>query len=261
MASISGFVQEPYQVTVDPVKLRAYGISQMNVTQVIRDIGLVERIPDERRGLTELNCEGEVISGIAMARYGENALEVIGNLKAKIDEIASGLPAVVSVEMVNDRSEMIHRAIDTLKCALPKESLIVALVCFAFLLNIRSALVDHPDHLHRHARARHELEPDEPGRHRYYHRSDDRRGYRHNRKRAQASRTPVSRLHRCRALRVNAYSIKGVWPVAVLTARLGSEFIPTLNEETLFYMPASLPRTKAAEILKMQNKIIKSYLK
>jgi Cu(I)/Ag(I) efflux system membrane protein CusA/SilA len=188
VASVGGFVQT-YQVTVDPVKLRAYGIPLMKVAQVvrdsnrdvggravemaeteymvrgkgylrgksdlemlvvksekgtpvlIRDIARVELVPDERRGLTELNGEGEVVSGIAMARYGENALEVISSLKAKIAEIGPGLPAGVSIEAVYDRSELIHRAIETLKRTLLEESVIVALVCFVFLLHARSALV------------------------------------------------------------------------------------------------------------------------
>ncbi len=107
----------------------------------IADIGRVELVADERRGLSELNGEGEVVSGIAMARYGQNALEVIHNLKTKVAEISAGLPAGVSIETVYDRSELIHRAIDTLKRTLAEESAIVALVCIVFLLHLRSALV------------------------------------------------------------------------------------------------------------------------
>jgi Cu(I)/Ag(I) efflux system membrane protein CusA/SilA len=188
VASIGGFVQT-YQVTVDPMKLRTFGIPLAKVSQVIRDsnrdvggrvvemaeteymvrgkgylrgkadlenlvvksdrgtsvlvrdIARVELAPDERRGLTELNGEGEVVSGIAMARYGENALEVISNLKAKIAEISAGLPEGVTVQAVYDRSDLIHRAIDTLKRTLLEESLIVAAVCVIFLLHVRSALV------------------------------------------------------------------------------------------------------------------------
>jgi Cu(I)/Ag(I) efflux system membrane protein CusA/SilA len=108
---------------------------------LIRDIARVELVPDERRGLTELNGEGEVVSGIAMARYGENALEVIANLKDKIAEIGPGLPEGVTVQTVYDRSELIKRAIDTLKRTLIEESLIVAVVCVVFLMHVRSALV------------------------------------------------------------------------------------------------------------------------
>ena len=107
----------------------------------IADIGRVELVADERRGITELNGEGEVVSGIAMSRYGQNALEVIHNLKAKVEEISAGLPEGVSIATVYDRSELIHRAIDTLKRTLAEESLIVALVCIVFLLHLRSALV------------------------------------------------------------------------------------------------------------------------
>jgi len=188
VASVGGFVQT-YQVTVDPVKLRAYGIPLTKIGQairdsnrdvggrvvemaeteymvrgkgylrgigdieqlvvksaggtpvLIRDVARVELVPDERRGLTELNGEGEVVAGIAMARYGQNALEVIHNLKSKVEEIAPGLPAGVTVETVYDRSDLIHRAIETLKTTLLEESLIVALVCIVFLLHVRSALV------------------------------------------------------------------------------------------------------------------------
>ncbi len=108
---------------------------------LIRDIGRVELVPDERRGLTELNGEGEVVAGIAIARYGQNALDVIHNLKTKIAEISSGLPPGVSLQPVYDRSDLIHRAIGTLKRTLIEESAIVALVCIVFLLHARSALV------------------------------------------------------------------------------------------------------------------------
>jgi len=188
VASIGGFVQT-YQVTVDPVKLRAYGIALAKVAQVIRDsnrdvggrvvemaeteymvrgkgylrgrtdlenlvvksdkgtpvlvrdIARVELVPDERRGLTELNGDGEVVSGIAMSRYGQNALDVIHNIKAKIAEISAGLPEGVSIQAVYDRSDLIHRAIATLQRTLAEESIIVALVCIVFLLHVRSALV------------------------------------------------------------------------------------------------------------------------
>jgi Cu(I)/Ag(I) efflux system membrane protein CusA/SilA len=115
--------------------------SEKGTPVLLRDVARVELGPDERRGLTELNGEGEVVSGIAMARYGQNALEVIENLKAKVDEIASGLPEGVKIASVYDRSALIYRAIDTLKRTLIEESLIVAAVCIVFLLHVRSALV------------------------------------------------------------------------------------------------------------------------
>src|SRR5574341_1833388 len=78
--------------------------SQGGVPVLLRDVARLEMGPDERRGITELNGEGEVVAGIAMARYGQNALDVIHNLKAKIGEIATGLPAGVTIEPVYDRS-------------------------------------------------------------------------------------------------------------------------------------------------------------
>jgi len=108
---------------------------------LIRDVARVELAPDERRGITELNGEGEVVAGIAVARYGQNALDVIHNLKTKIKEISSGLPEGVSLQAVYDRSDLIHRAIKNLRGTLIEESVIVALVCIVFLLHARSALV------------------------------------------------------------------------------------------------------------------------
>lgn len=108
---------------------------------LLRDVARVELTPDERRGLTELNGEGEVVGGIVMARYGQNALEVIQNVKQKLAEITSGLPQGVTVEAVYDRSDLINRAIKNLKSTLFEESIVVALVCMLFLMHVRSALV------------------------------------------------------------------------------------------------------------------------
>ena len=108
---------------------------------LIRDIARVELVPEERRGITELDGEGEVVAGIAIARYGQNALEVIHNLKAKIAEISSGLPEGVSIRTVYDRSDLIHRAIETVRGALIEQCVIVAFGCILFLMHVRSALV------------------------------------------------------------------------------------------------------------------------
>ena len=108
---------------------------------LLRDVARVEIGPDERRGLTELNGQGEVVSGIVLQRDGENALSVIKNVKQKIAELADGLPKGVSILPVYDRSNLIDRAIGTLKRTLVEESVIIALVCLIFLLHARSALV------------------------------------------------------------------------------------------------------------------------
>src|SRR5258707_7566518 len=108
---------------------------------LLKDVARVELGPDERRGITELNGEGEVASGIVLQRFGVNALDVIQNVKKRITEIASSLPKSVEIVSVYDRSSLINAAIDTLKRTLFEESVIVALVCIVFLLHVRSALV------------------------------------------------------------------------------------------------------------------------
>jgi Cu(I)/Ag(I) efflux system membrane protein CusA/SilA len=188
VASVGGFVRQ-YSVTVDPGRLRQYGIGLDRIMQVIQtsnrdvggrliemseteymvrgrgylrgvadieqltlkseggtpvrigDVAQVELVPDERRGVADLDGEGEVVGGIAVARYGENALSVIHGLKQKVAEIGAGLPDGVELKAVYDRSELIHRAIATLRWTLIEESLIVALVCVVFLFHARSALV------------------------------------------------------------------------------------------------------------------------
>ena len=108
---------------------------------LLRDVARVELAPDERRGITELNGEGEVVSGIAVQRYGQNALDVIENVKSHLAAINTSLPEGTEILPVYDRSELIYRAIETLKKTLVEESIIVALVCIVFLLHARSAFV------------------------------------------------------------------------------------------------------------------------
>src|SRR6266849_6666017 len=115
--------------------------TQQGTPVLLRDVARVEIGPDERRGLTELNGEGEVASGIVLQRDGANALSVIKNVKDKIAEIAGSLPDGVKIVPVYDRSDLIYRAIDTLKHTLLEESVIVALVCMVFLMHARSAFV------------------------------------------------------------------------------------------------------------------------
>jgi Cu(I)/Ag(I) efflux system membrane protein CusA/SilA len=107
----------------------------------VGDVARVELGPDERRGITEMNGEGEVASGIVLQRFGANALNVIDSAKARLAEIASSLPKGAEVVPVYDRSQLINDAIATLKGTLVEESIVVALVCIVFLLHVRSALV------------------------------------------------------------------------------------------------------------------------
>jgi Cu(I)/Ag(I) efflux system membrane protein CusA/SilA len=122
---------------LEQIVVRADG----QVPVLLRDMARIELGPDERRGVTELDGEGEVVSGIVLQRFGRNALEVIASVKLKIEELAGGLPEGVRIETVYDRSDLIHRAIETLVYTLVEESIVVAIVCFVFLLHVRSALV------------------------------------------------------------------------------------------------------------------------
>jgi Cu(I)/Ag(I) efflux system membrane protein CusA/SilA len=108
---------------------------------LLRDVARIELGPDERRGIAELNGEGEVVSGIAVQRQGANALDVIRNVKRGLADLAASLPQGMRIEAVYDRSDLIYRAIDNLKTTLIEESIVVAVVCLAFLLHVRSALV------------------------------------------------------------------------------------------------------------------------
>jgi Cu(I)/Ag(I) efflux system membrane protein CusA/SilA len=108
---------------------------------LLEDVARIELGPDERRGLTELNGDGEVASGIVLQRFGANALEVIDNVKNRLAELTGSLPRGVDVQTVYDRSALIRAAIDNLRHTLLEEGLIVALVCIVFLLHVRSALV------------------------------------------------------------------------------------------------------------------------
>ena len=189
VASVGGFVKQ-YQVTVDPVKLRAYDVSirdvgdaikksngevggrsielaekefivrvkgyveqvsdlekvavavgENGVPVLLRDVATVQLGPDMRRGIAELNGEGETVGGIVVVRYGANARQVINDVKARLDEAMKGLPKDVSYTVAYDRTALIDRAVKTLEEKLVEESIVVALVCLIFLLHFRSALV------------------------------------------------------------------------------------------------------------------------
>ncbi|MBI4538739.1 MAG: efflux RND transporter permease subunit [Gemmatimonadetes bacterium] len=189
VASVGGF-ERVYDVRVDPVKLRGYGIPVTTIMQAIRssnadvgamvvemaereymirglgylkgipdienvvvgvtangtpirvaDVASVQTAPDVRRGVADLDGMGDVVGGIVVMRFGENALATIHRVKEKLREIEAGLPPGVVLRPVYDRSSLIERAIATLKEKLVEESIVVALVCLVFLLHVRSALV------------------------------------------------------------------------------------------------------------------------
>ncbi|OIP34647.1 MAG: cation transporter [Deltaproteobacteria bacterium CG2_30_66_27] len=108
---------------------------------LLRDVADVRLGPELRRGIADLNGEGDVAGGVVIMRFGENALTTIQNVKKKLADLKAGLPEGVEIVPVYDRSGLIERAIETLKGKLLEESLVVALVCILFLLHFRSALV------------------------------------------------------------------------------------------------------------------------
>jgi len=107
----------------------------------VKNVGAVHLGSDLRRGVAELDGKGETVGGIVVMRYGENALNVIDGIKKKMEEIKSSLPPGVRIVPTYDRSDLIKRAIETLREKLIEESIVVALVCLVFLWHVRSALV------------------------------------------------------------------------------------------------------------------------
>ncbi len=143
VASLGGFVRQ-YQVLLDPARLLGYGVTAREVIARPVRVGDVARVtigPDLRLGIAERDGRGEAVGGVVVMRYGENALRVIDGVKQRIAEIAPALPAGVRIVPTYDRSDLIHGSIKTLWRTLLEESVIVALVCAAFLLHARSALV------------------------------------------------------------------------------------------------------------------------
>jgi Cu(I)/Ag(I) efflux system membrane protein CusA/SilA len=111
------------------------------VAVTLKDVARVQVGPEMRRGISELDGEGEVAGGVIVMRFGKNALETISAVKAKLEELKKGLPAGVEVVETYDRSGLIERAVAHLRDKLAEEFVVVALVCAAFLLHLRSALV------------------------------------------------------------------------------------------------------------------------
>ncbi len=130
-----------YIKSIEDIKNVVVGMDGKGTPVTVRDIAHVHLGPELRRGIVELDGEGEVAGGVVIMRYGENALEVINKVKEKIETLKSGLPEGVEIVTTYDRSGLIERAIETLKEKLIEESIVVALICVIFLLHFRSALV------------------------------------------------------------------------------------------------------------------------
>ena len=130
-----------YIESLDDIRSIPVGILNEGTPIRIEDIATVQLGPELRRGLAEWNGTGEIVGGIVIMRYGENALAVIERVKERLSELESGLPEGVVLRTAYDRSGLINRAVDNLQEKLVEEILIVALVCIVFLLHFRSAFV------------------------------------------------------------------------------------------------------------------------
>jgi Cu(I)/Ag(I) efflux system membrane protein CusA/SilA len=131
-----------YIKKVSDIEEIVVGTSKSGGTPIlVKNLGSVTLGPDIRRGIAELDGKGEVVGGIVIMRYGENALKVIERLRAKLEEIKPTLPPGVEIITTYDRGELIERAIDTLKGTLIEELIIVSIVILIFLWHIPSSLV------------------------------------------------------------------------------------------------------------------------
>lgn len=131
-----------YIKSLSDIENTAVGVDSATGTPVlVKHLGLVQEGPALRRGLADLNGEGDVVGGIVVMRYGENALKVIDRVKKKIADLRSTLPEGVEIVTTYDRSELIHGAIHTLKTTLIDEIVIVSLVILLFLWHVPSAIV------------------------------------------------------------------------------------------------------------------------
>ena len=131
-----------YIKNINDLKNVAIGKNKSTGTPVyLKDVANIDIGPELRRGLADLNGEGEVVGGIIIQRFGENGLAVINKVKERLQELKASLPADVEIVPVYDRSELIHKAVDNLGDKLLEEGLIVALVIVLFLLHVRSSLV------------------------------------------------------------------------------------------------------------------------
>jgi copper/silver efflux system protein len=130
-----------YIQSIEDLNLVPLGVDKQGTPILLKDVARVQLGPELRRGLVDLNGEGEVVGGIVIQRYGENALEVIQNVKEKLESLKAGLPKGVEIVPTYDRSGLIVKAVDNLKEKLIEEGIAVSIICILFLLHLRSALV------------------------------------------------------------------------------------------------------------------------
>ena len=131
-----GYIKSIADLEVIPV-----GVDDNGTPIFLKQLANIHLGPELRRGLAELNGEGEVAGGIIIMRFGENALATIERVREKLEELKAGLPEGVEIVPVYDRGDLIERAVDNLKEKLIEESIVVAIICLIFLMHVRSALV------------------------------------------------------------------------------------------------------------------------
>ncbi len=130
-----------YVENLEDLEQVAVGVGDGGVPILLRDVASVQLGPEMRRGIAEWNGQGETVGGIVVVRFGADVHRVIGDVKVHLDKAMESLPPGVSYRIAYDRSALIERAVGTLREKLVEESIVVALVCLAFLLHLRSSLV------------------------------------------------------------------------------------------------------------------------
>ncbi len=136
MVRASGYIQG-----IDDLRTIPLGLDMNGTPLLLKDVADIELGPQMRRGIAELNGEGEAVGGIVVMRFGENAQKTIDGVKSKLETLKAGLPEGVEIVTVYDRSGLIERAVDNLWHKLLEEFIVVALVCVVFLFHVRSSLV------------------------------------------------------------------------------------------------------------------------
>ncbi|EKO3573562.1 efflux RND transporter permease subunit [Vibrio metschnikovii] len=130
-----------YLSSIDDIKALPLKVSKKGTPLLLGDVADIDLGPQMRRGISELNGEGEVVGGVIVMRFGENASEVINNVKDKLNELQGSLPDGVEIVATYDRSTLINAAVENLWKKLAEEFIVVAIVCALFLFHIRSSLV------------------------------------------------------------------------------------------------------------------------
>lgn len=130
-----------YLKSIQDIEQIPVGLGKNGVPILLREIANVQLGPQMRRGITELNGEGEVVGGIIVMRYGQNAMETIEHVKAKLNQLRASLPKGVEIVTTYDRASLITRAINTLRDKLIEEFIVVSLICVVFLFHFRSSLI------------------------------------------------------------------------------------------------------------------------